>query len=274
MKKCHTKAAVSGFSLLMASSLAFCCASFASTLEFNDGSSLLSPGKTQSSVFSKDFRFNHLISGSKVFGHNFADEQVRQLTKEGIKVGKNTENNYLSLEEGNLLLAPDKNIIVGTKQGNLYISSGAVVFIIESDKGLVLYDLRQNFPKQVSFAINKQQVYVEPGYVLVLATKNTDDYEKLDLDCHAVLYGNPEKISSLNKGVDLKDKSGKDLSMFAAEFSVSAAFLTIEPLRQLTASSNKQDKMLFEKILRGAATLHDFLGPIQPSQLATRTRQL
>jgi hypothetical protein len=110
--------------------------------------------------------------------------------------------------------------------------------------------------------------------MLVLARQNTSDFEKLDLDCHAVLYGNTKKISLPNNGISLKDGNERDMSVFAAKFSVSAAFLTIEPLRQLTASSNKQDKVLFEKILRGAATLHDYLGPIQPSQLATRTRQL
>jgi len=236
----------------------------ADTIEFSDGAEISAPGNEEKFAYAKDFRFTHIIKGAKVYGHNFSAEEIEQLTKDGIKIGKNTRENFLSLEEGNVLFSPDKNAVIDTAYGRIDISGGAVVFVMVSNDGLVIYDLRQGRSKQVSVLIAKNELYIEPGYMLVFSKQKTGDFEKLNLDCHSIAHGKAEELSV----------PGANTRIFLASFSVSAAFLTVKPLQQLIASSDKQDKVVFDKILRGAAALHDYLGPVQPAQLAHTNRQL
>ena len=248
--------------LVLSSSLAnLACAD---TIEFSDGASISSAAPADKLGQAGDPRLSHLIKGVKLYSHSLDAQQIALLAKDGIRISSTGKENCLGLEDGNVLFVPDKNILVDTAHGRLELGAGAIVFAMVSNDGLVLYDLRQSSAKQVSILIDDQKIFIEPGYMLVVTKYGNDNFEKLDLDCHSIIHGVPQKVIL----------STKNANVFLSEFSISATFLTVKPLRQLIASNDKYDKATFEKILKGAAALHDYLGPIQPAQLAHTNRQL
>jgi len=265
MKECNINKAISaGLLLLFVSAGTLFAPAYSDTIHFANGSSLPIPREKQSFELGKDFHVFHLVKGITIYSDNFAELDREKLLKDGVKIGKNTTNNYLSIEAGNVLLSPEKDIVVGVRGSDIHISAGAVLFAMVLDDGLVLYDLRQSRPDQVSVLVNGSRLNLDPGYMMVFSGQNTKNFEKLDLDCHTVIHGPAQKISLLTK----------ETKIFVAGFSISAAFLTIEPLKQLIASNDKQDKLVFERILRGAVSLKDHIGPIPPAQLANMSRQL
>ena len=77
-------------------------------------------------------------------------------------------NNHLNIDRGNVLVSPHKDIVVGTHEGNISIASGATAFVMESGHDVVIYDLDQSMPKQISVMVGNHKVVMEPGQMLVL----------------------------------------------------------------------------------------------------------
>lgn len=191
---------------------------------------------------------NHVIPGIAIYAHNFGGDEASRLAKDGVIIGSNSVDNYIDLQSGNVLLTPDKDIVVGTNKGKISIAAGATVFVSESNKDVVIYDLLQTKPKQVSIIVNKQKLVMEPGRMLVISGQNIDGFEKLEMNCHCVTYRNAKAVNMNVNGV----------KTFLAEFSIASALVTIQPLQRLTVSSHKQDQIALERILKGAVILGDF----------------
>src|SRR5271170_2115778 len=66
--------------------------------------------------FGEEFRHGQGIKGSKLYLSDFNLLNTASLAKEGIKIGPNTANNHFDLQEGNILFAPDKPIVVETQE--------------------------------------------------------------------------------------------------------------------------------------------------------------
>ena len=205
------------------------------------------------------------IPGTKVYKHTFDNAQLNQLAKEGLILASNSGNNYLNIDRGNALFAPKKNIVVGTHEGNIYLSPGAIAFVMESGHDVVLYDLCQNGPKQVSVIVNqnKHKVFMQPGLMLVLTRQNAQDFEDIDADCHNVNYRNA-KLLNIDE---------KDVKVFMANFSTSSAVLNVEPLQELLSSADRQDKTVLNEIAKSAVIMGGFsteFEPAAPTQLAAK----
>ncbi len=196
-----------------------------------------------------------LIPGTKFFNHNFEGSQLSKLIKDGLVIASNTGNNYLNIDRGNVLLSPKEDIVVGTHEGNVYVSSGATLFLMESGHDVVLYDLCQSKPKQVSVVVNKHKLFLEPGLMLVLTRQNTQNFEDINADCHYVNYTN---VKLLNIGE-------QEVKAFMANFSTSSAVLSVEPLQQLLASSEKEDKSVLNQIAKSAVIMGGFSTQLEPA---------
>src|SRR6202035_2939105 len=108
------------------------------------------------------------IPGARSYNHTFTGKEIGQLTNDGMQLYNNTAINHLNINRGNVLVAPDKDIIVSTHEGNLQISSGAIAFVMESGHDVVIYDLRQSGPKQLTVMVNQHQLNLHPGHMMVL----------------------------------------------------------------------------------------------------------
>jgi len=193
---------------------------------------------------------DQFIPGVAIYASSFSSDEANRLGREGISIGRLSSRDYLDFEGGNILLNPEKNVLVGTRSGDCHIGAGAIVFMVNSGEDLVIYDLLQTSPKQVYAIVNKQKIFMEPGRLLVLTNQNIEDFDKLPVDCHRVAYRNSQKL-------DIGRQSG-NTKVFAADFSIASAMVTVQPLKRLTLSKNPQDKIDVQRILKGAVLLNPF----------------
>jgi hypothetical protein len=154
-------------------------------------------------------------------------------------------SNCFNLDSGNILVSPDRDIAISTSEGVVSIGSGATIFVMASTKGMVIYDLNQTKPKQVSIVVNRHKLVMEPGHMLVLTRQKAKNFEELEANCHRVSYRRPKEI----------DLHEDDMTAFAAGFSISSALVKIMPLKQLVNSTEKRDQLLLDKLIKTAVIL-------------------
>ncbi len=181
------------------------------------------------------------IEGTTIYAYNFGGEEIHRLANDGVVLAQDSGDNYLNLQHGNIVLTPDRKILVSTNESKIYIASGASVFIMKSDNELVLYDLLQTQPNQVSVLVNTQKIAMQPGQMLVLTRQNVQNFEKLDASCRKVAYTNAQPLNVTG-----------NIKAFIAHFSITSALVKIEPLQRLTTSNFHHDKLALNKLLKGA----------------------
>lgn len=189
------------------------------------------------------------VEGISMYVHDYGIDEVNRLAKNGVLIGDDSQDTYVNLKQGNILLNPDQDVLVATNESKISIGCGAGVFIMQSDNGLIVYDISQASAQQVAITVNNQVIYLTPGCMFVLPKQNTNDFEKLNLNCHAVAYS---KVQTLELG-------NNAINGFLANFSLSSAFTTIEPLRRLTISHNKRDKIALQSLIKNSASPRDIV---------------
>ena len=204
------------------------------------------------------------VPGSISYSHSFTNAELNRLTDEGMHLVNTNQNNYLKIAKGNILVSPDKKIIVGTQEGDITMAPGVIAFVMENGHDVTIYPLRATAPNQISVMLKNHKLSLQPGQMLVLTRQNVKDFEDIDADCHMVNYRAARELPIKETGV----------KAFVAEYSIASAFNAIEPLNQLIASTDNQDKAVFNKILLSAATLGNFANSLDKQQLANLQRQL
>lgn len=182
-----------------------------------------------------------LVDGTAMYVNDYGIDEVNRLAKEGILIGSDSEDNYINLEHGNVLLNPEKDTLIGTSHGKISIGPGSTVFIMQSTNSLVVYDISQTQPQQITVTVNGKAIVLESGRMFVLTRENTRNFEKLNINCHAVTYSNVQSLDLDN-----------NIKAFLANFSVASALVTIEPLKRLTVSHNRRDKLALEQLVNNA----------------------
>ena len=171
----------------------------------------------------------NFVEGVTLYSDKIGADQGNRLAQAGVKIGSESADGYICLEEGNVLLTPDKNITVGTSEGKILLGKGASVFVMVSGDDLVLYDLLQTEPQQVvvTVVINKQKIVMQPQRMLVLTRKAMPNFENLAVNCHQVACRNPQQLNLRSN----------EVKAYIADFSLTSALMTIEPLKRLTISN-------------------------------------
>ncbi len=182
--------------------------------------------------------------------YKISGDEAHRLAKEGILIGDDSEDNYINLEGGNVLINPEKDLLVGIGAGKILVRAGATVFISKNGDDTVIYDLLQTKPNPVSVTLlaTKQKIDLAPTHMLVLTKQETDNFDSLQIDCHRIDY---KHVVSLTLSNDNNDT----LKVFKGNFSVASAMATIEPFRTSIKSPNKQDQIVMGRLLNGTALL-------------------
>ncbi|MEI9914204.1 MAG: hypothetical protein WDN66_04505 [Candidatus Saccharibacteria bacterium] len=195
---------------------------------------------------------NQFIPGITIYAANFGSDEAARLAKDGVFIGTATNNHYIDLQGGNVLLNPEQDIIVGTRLGKIFIGAGANVFVVNAGPDIVVYDLLQTKPKQVQVSVttNKHRLSLEPGRMIVLTEQNIKDFEKLEIDCHRV--GLPQCTRAGLEWTKWASKSICCRFFYCLSNGDYSTTQTIDCIRY------RQDKATVERLVKGAVLLGDF----------------
>ena len=121
----------------------------------------------------------HGIEGSKTHEITFGSDELSRLALEGVNIAEGTGNNFFNLDRGNVVFAPDKDIVVGTHEANIYIAGGSAVFVMETGHDVAVYSLHQGSKGSVKIVSDKTLIPMDPGRFIVLTTQKRPGWRML-----------------------------------------------------------------------------------------------
>lgn len=188
------------------------------------------------------------VAGARTFASTFEAKEANRLANQGVKITGNPGGNFFHLEKGNLLFSPDNDIVVGTRDGDVYIGAGASVLVMDSghEVAIAVYDLYQDSPDKVSVYCGEKELVLDRGRVLLLTRQITDNFDELQGTCSNIDYGKaiPVSIDDSVKG-------------FMANFSILSAVKSVGPLKSMLDSDDKRDQLAIANILKGSVVVGD-----------------
>ncbi len=166
--------------------------------------------------------------------------------------GPQSGGNIFDLASGNVIFAPcdDVNVLFGL--GEMKIAAGSMVCIMKPNSNVVaIYDLDDRSDKRVRIKTASETIVLWPGRQVVL----TDQPGKFDTI-------NPGRRISYR---GLRQRVIKEtVTVYSAEFSISAAVLTIKPLSEMLFSDQKADLKSIGQILKDKVILDDVISNNDP----------
>jgi hypothetical protein len=194
------------------------------------------------------------VYGSKIFAHEFSSQEISRLKAEGTFVAASADSsNTINLAKGNVLFAPDRGIVVATKNATIQIGPRAVVFVIADGDNLVIYNLYQPKGNSVSVITGKDALQARAGQMLVLTPQKAERFENLHINCQAIAYRNVIKIAIQNGA-----------NAYLSEFSVPSAFTQAIPLKQMLSSGDAHEKAIVDKILTSSLMMNELTANAGP----------
>jgi len=189
-----------------------------------------------------------LIPASKTYQSRFQTGEISRLRKEGNVIAKASENGYLDLDRGNIIFAPDKDIVVSLNEGTVHIPAGAVVAVMENGADSAILDLHQSGPSGVKIVSENKLLSLHPGKMIVLSRSKSDSFEDIEHECKQIGYMNPKTKQLSN-----------DVRAFGMYFSIPSAIKKLQPLRNMVSSRDRQDQKTMQKLLMNAVLLREQL---------------
>jgi fibronectin-binding autotransporter adhesin len=198
---------------------------------------------------------DNLINASKSYVHLFDASEISRLQNEGVRISENTSGKIFNLGMGNIIFAPQKDIVVNTKEGQVFIAGGAAALVMETGNDVMVYDLHQGSAKQVRLLVGTKGVEMSPGQFVALTRKDVSEFGKLDARFHVIGYRSP-KVHDIENGV----------KAFVGDFSIPSAMTTVLPLKKMFTSSDKHDRDIINKIMQTSVMLGGLLANAPPFQ--------
>ncbi|MFA7336902.1 MAG: hypothetical protein WC028_08980 [Candidatus Obscuribacterales bacterium] len=148
-----------------------------------------------------------------------------------------------NVENGAMLLAPERNTIIETPYGSVGIAAGSVALMIAFDKGLAVYDLHDNRKDSVVLTSGNHSTSLIPGRSAVLTNASVRAFE----DINPVRFVGYRRMSS--RAVSEQTK------LYQAEFEVLSMVRGLKPLSSLSSSDNPKTRKTIDNLLKTAAIL-------------------
>lgn len=187
------------------------------------------------------------LPGQAIFtSTSFNAEELAALANQGVRYGNSTQDNFLSLLQGYVLFAPDKDVAVELREGTVYIPKGAIAWIMETGADSAIYDLHDSLSTgPIKIVANKKTLTLGPGQQVLLTRNMTASFAELNPGS-VVGYRN---IRSADMGGGIKS--------FVCEFSIPHGMSNIEVIHGLIASPDQKHQKLVKHMLKNAAILAD-----------------
>ncbi len=183
----------------------------------------------------------NLIPGTTISAFHFGMNEVRRLAKDGVLISNNSGNNGMELKQGNVLLTPDRDFTVNTEIGKIIIGAGTTAFIMKNGDDMLVYNVIQTKPKQVTVTVYKQKLMIDAGNMLRLTKQQVDNDDKMRTNTPIIAYGN---VQTVNLNGEVK--------AYTANFSIMSALANVQPLKRLSLSTFREDQKMLERALKCA----------------------
>ncbi len=187
------------------------------------------------------------LPGQAIFGSTaFNADELLALSNQGIQFGQNSKDNFLSLLQGHVLFAPDKDIEVEVREGKVYIPKGAIAWVMETGADSAIYDMHDSLATgPIRVVANNKTLTMGPGQQILLTRNLKANFAELNPGS-VVGYRN---IRSAELGGGIKS--------FVCDFSIPHGLNNVEVIHGLLYSQDPKHQKLVRQMLKNATILAD-----------------
>lgn len=173
----------------------------------------------------------------------FDRSNLAGMVASGIDIYGEPTGHVFTLNRGNVVFAPTRNIVVSAKEGNVHISAGSIVLVMETGADTAVLNLHDTRAGAVTIVAGRKLLTVPMGNQVVLTRRQNADFDKV----------NPgTRIGYRNI---LENDIGDGLKAYSAEFSIASALASIKPLREILTADNLQERAAGRQLVKNAASL-------------------
>lgn len=165
------------------------------------------------------------------------------LTREPVDVDCHPELGHYDLDGGHILVRPEKPTTVTTDEGTVTVGAGCVAAILKTDDGVTVLDL-YNQPKSTVLVRTRDEVIsMTPGMQVTLTKHPTKSLKQL----HPAPFVGHRNLREM--------RAADGTRVFMADYSMFAAVARMKRIRDLSKSKSREDRQLFAKIMKTAASI-------------------
>lgn len=202
-------------------------------------------------------KVRRIIPGSTTLATAFelGDVEVNRLRTEGVAIANGTKESFFNLNQGNVLFMPNKDIVVGTTEGRVFIPAGSMAFIMQSGNEVAIFDLHQRGKNGIQVVAGDKLITMDPGRMVLLSNQKASSLDQLGHEALTVAYRQPQA-----------EKINDNLTAHGADFSLPSAFHNVQPLQRLLNSERPEERRIVQKLLMNAVLLEEqtnYRGPFR-----------
>lgn len=155
-------------------------------------------------------------------------------------------SSYTKLEEGNFMLAPERDLTVQTKFGTVRISANSAAVVSVSGKGLAVYDLHDTHRGSIKVHTRAGVIELAPGKHIHICDSQFKEFELV----------NPLQKVAHRKLTTSVLESG--VRIFSSEFSLLSMLGNLRVFSTLKQSSQHHERSVLNSIIKNAVILSNF----------------
>jgi hypothetical protein len=169
--------------------------------------------------------------------------QLVNLTRLPVDVRFHPELLHYDLDSGHVLVQPEKDTTVNCAEGKVEIGAGAVAAVLKTEHGVTILDLYDEHKGDVKVIAGGEVIVMTPGMQITLTKHPSKELR----DVHPARFIGHRNLKQI--------RAADGTRVFMADFSMFAAIAHMKRIRDLARSKNKNDRKLFDKIMKTAASI-------------------
>lgn len=165
------------------------------------------------------------------------------LTREPVDVNFDPELAKYDLDGGHVLVRPEKPTTVTTDEGEITVGKGCVAVVLKTADGVTVLDLYDQHKSTVLVRTGDEVISMTPGMQVTLTKHPTKSLKEL----HPAPFVGHRNLRQI--------RAADGTRVFMADYSMFSAVAHMKRIRDLAKSKNEEDRQLFAKIMKTAASI-------------------
>ncbi len=183
------------------------------------------------------------IANANAISRNPLIGEVTQKRHLHLPIAQKMVDEYKSLEQGVMILSPDRMTTVESPFGKIKVAAKSLVVLVATEKCVSIYNFHDEAKDSVTMVADGREIDVYPGRHVTVCKSNSGSFEEV------------------NPGLFIPHRSMRTYEVgnkkfFASEFHIPSAIRGIEPLQaMLTSSESAADQKMAQKVFKTLAVL-------------------